>query len=411
MAETLDFKPEYMQVGMLTAALQELTPREIRDADPDRAIEDWVEYAPRIGINKIQLSSALHPSQADVPPEALMDPVANHLDLRNHFTAERAARVQRALKQQEVSISEVAYFDNMLHPDAIVRAKKKAFMREAMDAAVNLEVKAMCGFVGRNPRIDADQNLNMFEEEFIPVLQDAKDRGLTYRIEQCPMPGWNTTDTWENNLAYTPGTWIALHKIAEKHGVGDQFRITFDPSHAILMGQNPRDVFQFLKDKGYGFLIDAFHAKGQVIIPQAIAEWGYRGQTIERGDRIDGQPHPDPRQQGKAWAKMGFCEHELPGTARHDIIAYLQNRSVDWLDHQLAAREVLGLGEGTDFVVEHEYGPARIQDKEKLLPILQGSVAYIRAIDQAAANMYALHKVLGSQGIPVQGVGRRANRD
>ena len=26
-----------------------------------------------------------------------------------------------------------------------------------------------------------------------------------------------------------------------------------------------------------------------------------------------------------------LCEHELPGTARHDPLAYLQNRTVDWL--------------------------------------------------------------------------------
>ena len=35
------FNPQYMK-SHLTAALQELTPRQIRDADPDRAIDDWV---------------------------------------------------------------------------------------------------------------------------------------------------------------------------------------------------------------------------------------------------------------------------------------------------------------------------------------------------------------------------------
>ncbi len=40
-----EFKPQFMQVGVLTAALQELTPREVRDSDPDRAIEQWLEFA------------------------------------------------------------------------------------------------------------------------------------------------------------------------------------------------------------------------------------------------------------------------------------------------------------------------------------------------------------------------------
>jgi hypothetical protein len=107
-----------------------------------------------------------------------------------------------------------------------------------------------------------------------------------------------------------------------------------------------------------------------------------------------------------------FCEHELPGTARHDPLAYLQNRTVDWLDHQLAARELLSLDVGnTHLVVEHEYPKARIQERERLKPILQGSIAFTRKIDEAAACMFALqHEVLASQEIPIQGVGRQPYR-
>jgi hypothetical protein len=101
----------------------------------------------------------------------------------------------------------------------------------------------------------------------------------------------------------------------------------------------------------------------------------------------------------------------LPGTARHDPLAYLQNRTVDWLDHQLAARELLALDvANTHLVVEHEYPKARIQDKARLKPILQGSIAFVRHIDEAAGAMFALHQVLESQGIPVRGVGRQAYR-
>jgi len=411
MSETIEFKPEYMKVGVLTAALQELTPRDVRDADPDRAIEDWANYTRRIGVDRMQLSAAIHPTLTDVPPEALLDPVANHLDLREPFSAARASRVESALRQAGVTISEIGYFDNMLVPNPGARKLKHEFMEGVMDAAVALNVKAVCGFVGKDVTLDMDQNLCAFGQVIVPMLGKAKERGLVYRVEQCPMPGWNTTDSWVNNIGYVPGAWIKLHQIAEKAGVGDQFRITYDPSHAILMGQNTRDVFQVLKDAGYEFLIDAFHVKGQVIDPRAIAEWGYQGQTMGRGDRADGKPVEDASQHVNAWKKMGYCQHELPGTARHDPLAYLQNRTVDWLDHQLAAREVLGLGGDTDLVVEHEYTPARIQDPEKLLPILQGSVSYVRSIDRAAADMFALHQVLGSQGIPVQGIGRSAYRD
>ena len=57
------FAPAFMKIGVLTAALQELTAREVRDADPDRAIEDWLEFAGDLGADYIQLSAALHPSE------------------------------------------------------------------------------------------------------------------------------------------------------------------------------------------------------------------------------------------------------------------------------------------------------------------------------------------------------------
>src|SRR3954466_14277578 len=92
------FAPKFMKVGILTAALQELTPREVRDPDPDRAIEDWIEFARTLGADYIQLSSALPPSETDIPPEAMLDPVANTLDLRKPFDAARARRVDAAMR-------------------------------------------------------------------------------------------------------------------------------------------------------------------------------------------------------------------------------------------------------------------------------------------------------------------------
>jgi len=407
------FEPKFMRVGVLTAALQELTPREVRDPDPDKAIEEWVEFASELGADNIQLSAALHPTESDVPAEAMLDPVANTLDLRAPFDKSRAKRVLAALEAYKVGVSDLGYFDNMLHHEPSIRRKKHDFMLRVFDAAVLLGVDAVCGFVGRNQNLTMDQNLLDFGEHFVPLLRQARDRGLVYRVEQCPMPGWTTGDNYHNNIAYTPGTWIALHRICEKAGVGDQLRIHYDPSHAILMGQDTRSLFQYLKDAGYNFLIGGFHVKGQVIDSQGVSGWGYGGQTVERGDWISGKPSENPADQANAWIKQTvLAEHELPGTARHDPLAYLQNRTVDWLDHQLAARELLKLDvANTHLIVEHEYPKARIQDKERLKPILKGSIAFTRKIDEAAGCMYALqHEVLAAQDIPVQGIGREPYR-
>ncbi len=310
MATTKAFEPKFMKVGVLTAALQELTPRSVRDPDPDRAIEEWLDFARELGASYVQLSSALHPSESDVPAEAMLDPVANTLDLRAPFDKARAKRVLAAMQSTGVGVSDIGYFDNMLHDDPAIRQKKHDFMLRAFDAAALLGVDAVCGFVGRNQRHSMDENLVDFEEQFVPLLKAAKDRGLTYRVEQCPMPGWTTGDNWHNNIAYAPGPWIALHRICEKHGVGDQFRIHYDPSHAILMGQDTRSIFQYLKDEGYAFLIGGFHVKGQVIDAKGVSAWGYGGQTMERGDWKNGKPSSNAADHGNAWKKqIVFSEH------------------------------------------------------------------------------------------------------
>ncbi|CAN5768203.1 hypothetical protein BH24ACT5_BH24ACT5_18900 [soil metagenome] len=413
MTSPAPFAPVTMPVGVLTAALQELTPREQRDPDPDLAVEEWLEFAKDLGADCIELSAALHPSVADMPAEAMLDPVANTLDLRDPFDETRAKRVQASVDATGVTIADIGYFDDMLHEDAAIRGKKHDFMIRAMDAAVLLGVPAVTGFVGRDQSKSMDQNLIEFEESFVPLLAEAKSRGLEYRVEQCPMPGWTPGDNFHNNIGYTPAMWIALHQICERHGVGDQFRVHYDPSHSILMGQDTRSMFQYLADEGYGFIISGMHVKGQVVDAKGVSAWGYGGQTVQRGDWVDGEVSSNPADLVDSWKKQTvLCEHELPGTAKHDPLAYLQNRTVDWLDHQLAARELLELDPAkTPLIVEHEYPAARVQERALLEHILAGSIAFTRHIDAAAAAMYSLqHEVMAAQSIPVQGIGREAYR-
>jgi sugar phosphate isomerase/epimerase len=115
------------------------------------------------GADYIQLSAALHPTKSDIPAEAMLDPVANTLDLRKPFDKDRAKRVKASLKANGIGISDIGYFDNMLHDDPRIRRKKHDFMKRAMDAAVLLGVDAVCGFVGRNQEHSMDENLIDFE--------------------------------------------------------------------------------------------------------------------------------------------------------------------------------------------------------------------------------------------------------
>ena len=294
--EIKSFNPQFMKIGVLTAALQELTPREVRDPDPDRAIEDWVAFARELGVDNIQLSAALHPSESDVPAEAMLDPVANTLDLREPFNEARARRVLAALSEHKIGLSDLGYFDNMLHEDPAVRRKKHEFMLRVFDAAALLGADAVCGFVGRNQSLEHGSEPAGLRRKLRPAAEGGEGARPDLPRRAVPDAGLDDRATIFTTTSPTrpaPGSRFTASASAE--GVGDQFRIHYDPSHAILMGQDTRSIFQYLKDAGYNFLIGGFHVKGQVIDARGVAAWGYGGQTVERGDWIDGKPSRIPR--------------------------------------------------------------------------------------------------------------------
>ena len=70
-----DFNPQFMRVGVLTAALQELT---MRDRDLDQAIEDWIAFARELGADNIQLSAALHPTESQHSGGSVARPRRQH---------------------------------------------------------------------------------------------------------------------------------------------------------------------------------------------------------------------------------------------------------------------------------------------------------------------------------------------
>ena len=159
-----------------------------------------------------------------------------------------------------------------------------------------------------------------------------------------------------------PGAWIALHRICERHGVGDQFQVHYDPSHAILMGQDTRAIFQFLKDSGYTpFLIGGFHVKGQVVDAKGVAAWGYGGQTLERGDWINGKPSAKPARSTQRVEESKWCSTSTNCPARRATIRSPTCRTARWTGSitQLSARELLPLDIAKTLVVEHENAPRR----------------------------------------------------
>ena len=111
------FEPKFMKVGVLTAALQELTPREVRDPDPDRAIEEWLDFARELGAT----TSSSRRRCTRPSPTCRRRRCSTRWPTRSTCASRSTRSAPGASKRRSSrpasGISDIGYFDNMLHHD------------------------------------------------------------------------------------------------------------------------------------------------------------------------------------------------------------------------------------------------------------------------------------------------------
>ncbi|MFN8390871.1 MAG: TIM barrel protein [Bdellovibrionota bacterium] len=407
--------PPKPRVAALTAAVQQVVPAQRFLDDPKAAAREsllqWIASARTLGID-LQVAAALAPSDSYVPEEAMLDPVGYHVPQRTKrdgtgedLSDEDAAAIIEACGQ-DVKICDLGFFENFLHDDDVIRGQIHEHFRRTCRAAVKLKSVGCDGvtvFIGANILVDLDQNLDLFIKWFIPLLQYAKSLGLKVYIENCPMPGWNTTDYYFNNLAWCAGNWIILYRLAEKHGVADVLRITHDPSHDILMGSTPFASFAAMHAAGLGFVIARCHVKDQNRDAAKVALWTIMGQRVRLGCRENGKPAKNPADQGKAWGRM-TAGHSMPGIRHYDPLAQLQGQCVDWHSYFYHAYLLLGV-DPNEFVtiLEHEWIPARVQDLDLIVEMLAISAAYVRGLMIAAHAQFSAIAWCKQRSLPLPG--------
>ena len=407
--------PKLMRMSVLTAAIQNVVPKPLFREDPIAAAMQstfaWIEIARRLGIG-LQLSAALPEPDSYLPAEALLDPVAAHLAVRSPRSGSgdllSNSNAQKIIEAcgNDVAIYDLGAFENLLAPDDAIRGQVYDHMLRVADAAVKLRpvgCTGISGFIGANPNVDMDQNMEWVALYFIPLLQELDKLGLFFYVENCPMPGWNTTERFLNNMAYTPGMWIALRRLADRHGVGHVLKLNYDASHDILLGTTPQASFAVMKAAGLAGMVDRFHGKDMLRNLAKSSVWSIFGQRVGLGCRENGQPHPEPAKQGAAWGRM-TGDHAFPGVSTYDPAAQLAGTRVDWFAHQYYARETLGLNpETTVFHLEHEWGPARTQNVEMVTGMIALGVQFMSAIDAAADAKFRAREWCAANGLPLPG--------
>jgi len=147
--------------------------------------------------------------------------------------------------------------------------------------------------------------------------------------------------------------------------------------------------------------------KGQVIDSKGVAAWGYGARPAGAVIGSAGEPSDNAADQVNAWKNTPCHRARAAGDRAHDPLAYLQNAPSTGSIISFAARDCCSSMWRTPPVVEQSIRKARLQDRERLKPILR--IDRVRAPQSTKPRlMFALqHEVLAAQGIAIQGVGRQ----
>jgi len=144
--------------------------------------------------------------------------------------AGEADRVRAVLDGNGLTLSALAYYENLLDIDRRARALAHEHLLACIDFAASVGTPYVGTFIGRDVSLDVSQNLDLARGILPRFVEYAGERGVEIIIENCPMEGWHP-DGYPANLAYSPELWEWMFDLG--------LFLNFDPSHLVWLGIDP----------------------------------------------------------------------------------------------------------------------------------------------------------------------------
>jgi sugar phosphate isomerase/epimerase len=151
-----------------------------------------------------------------------------HIDVAD-LGKNQVQRIKDTLKVHNIYISGLGYYPNPLDPDAEKAKFYQNHIKKVIKACAVLGIPVMNTFIGRDPKKSVNENLELFEKVWKPIVKVADTEGVKIGIENCPM--WFTSDEWPGgkNLATTPAIWDKMFDLIPSKTLG----LNYDPSHLV----------------------------------------------------------------------------------------------------------------------------------------------------------------------------------
>lgn len=235
-----------MKLGLITAICEGMT------------FEEVVDFAAENGLECLEV--ACWPQGGAARRYAGV----SHIDVAN-LTVEKAKEINALCKNKGVEISSLAYYPNTMDPDPEKRKTYIEHLYKLIDASAMLGVNMVTTFVGRDPKKNVAENLELVKEIWPPIVKRAEEKGVRIAIENCPM--LFTDDEWPGgqNLMTTPANWRKIFAILDSPNFG----INYDPSHFVWQQIDYIKPLYEFKDK-----IFHVHYKDIKVYPEKLADVG-----------------------------------------------------------------------------------------------------------------------------------------
>jgi len=151
-----------------------------------------------------------------------------HIDVTD-FSRTKADDVHALCDEHGVAISALGYYPNILAADAEESRRSIEHLKRVIVASELLGLRTANTFIGADPKLPAEDNLQRFAQVWPDIVRFAEDHGVRLGIENCPM--LFTRDEWPSgkNLAYSPAIWRRMFETIPSDSLG----LNYDPSHMI----------------------------------------------------------------------------------------------------------------------------------------------------------------------------------
>lgn len=170
----------------------------------------------------------------------------SHIDVQAVLNDDTyARRVLEYAKAKNIAISSLAYYPNTLDADPQKRADAVQHLQNMIRASAKLGVNMVTTFIGRDQQRNVEENLQIVQQVWPPILQLAEQLGVRVAIENCPMLFGPQQWPGGQNLMTSPKNWQRVFEVLPSKNLG----INFDPSHYVWqMMDYIRPIYQF-RDK------------------------------------------------------------------------------------------------------------------------------------------------------------------